>query len=113
LKIEKDNENYVAVITNAGDNTLTLLNFGSSVMNSILPAQIVKTASFPGTGNHLLSTSLIKDCGKWYGITISYTNNNIFKTEFETIFSCPVVSNITSGFPVIALPLAVSLIKGR
>lgn len=112
LIIKKDRGKLVALITNAGDNTLILIDFGSSLTNTISENHILKTSPFPGSGLHLTSTSIIRDCDNWFGITVSVSSNSIFMLSFgQEIFSIPTVVNITPNLPLILSPFKVVLVN--
>jgi PKD repeat protein len=112
LKIEKVSSEYIAVITNWGDNTLTLINFGNSIVNPLSSDQIRKTPPFAGTNNQLLHTAVINDCGNWYGLTSSYGNNSLFKLNFgQSLFNIPSVINLTPAIPAIVNPSNIVLVK--
>jgi PKD repeat protein len=109
ITIVKDGRNYVGVLTNAGNNTLTLVNFGNSVTNPISAANVIATPAFPGTNNRLINTSVIKNCDKWYGIVSSDVNGAIYKLSFGSqLFSLPAISPLNIGtvrFPALSVLL--------
>jgi PKD repeat protein len=109
ITIVQDQDNYVAVLTNAGNNTLTIINFGKSVTNPISAANVITTPVFPGTSNRLIQTSVIRNCDQWYGIVSSDTNGMLYKLRFGSrLFSTPAVSPLDTGpvnFPALSVLL--------
>ncbi len=110
IKIVEDGGNYVGVLTNTGNGTLTFVDFGNSVTNSITPSNILTTPIFPGNDNRLISTSVIRECGKWYGITSSETNGKIYRLSFGSqLFSLPTISEI--GGLNLSFPTLTTLVR--
>ena len=110
IKIVEDGGNYVGLLTNTGNGTLTVVNFGNSVTNSITPDNVLTTPVFPGNGNRIISTSVMRECGKWYGITSSESNGKIYRLSFGSqLFSLPTISEI--GGLNLSFPTLTTLVR--
>jgi hypothetical protein len=95
LKVVKDKGNYTAIVTNAGDNTVALINFGPSITAAPAPASCIKTSPFAATPLELISTSVIEDCGHWYGLTVSNSTSQVYRLDFgNSLFSLPAVAQL-------------------
>jgi PKD repeat protein len=102
--VAQDNGRYVAIITNAGDNTLMVINFGSSVTSTPAAADLVKTPPLSATSLELISTSVIRDCGRWYGLTVANANSQVFRLNFgASLFSLPDIERLPVTIPADAL----------
>ncbi|MDJ1491948.1 PKD domain-containing protein [Cytophagaceae bacterium DM2B3-1] len=108
IRIVANNGNYLAVVTNTGSSTVAIINLGSSVANLISQDNILVTPTFPNNDNRLISTSIIKDCNQWYGITTSETNGKIYRLSFGTnLFSVPQIEELNLSIPLSAPTLSV------
>ncbi|MDJ1473731.1 PKD domain-containing protein [Xanthocytophaga flava] len=108
IRIVANNGNYLAVVTNTGSSTVAIINLGSSVTNLISQDNILVTPTFPNNDNRLISTSIIKDCNQWYGITTSETNGKIYRLSFGTnLFSVPQIEELNLSIPLSAPTLSV------
>ncbi|MBD0255439.1 MAG: PKD domain-containing protein [Cytophagales bacterium] len=100
LKVAKDKNNYTLVVTNAGDNTLTLIDLGATLAASPGSTSVIKTAPFATANLELISTSLIRDCDEWYGLTVSNATSQVYKLAFGTsLFNTPSISPLPVGIP--------------
>lgn len=100
LTVVQDNGRYVAVVTNAGDNTLVMMNFGSTITASPTAADLIKTPPVSGTLLELTSTSLIRDCGRWFGLTVANANSGVYRLSFgASPFSLPVIDRLSVNIP--------------
>ena len=94
LKIGHDDGNYVAVLTNNQDNTLALVNFGSTITASPGSSDVLMVSSL-GANLELVSTALIRDCDQWYGVTVARATAEVYKLSFgANLFSLPVITRI-------------------
>ena len=107
IDIAVDNDSIIAVISNYTNETITIVNFGSSITNDT-PAifdTIISDAS------ELLDIALVNDCGNWYGILLSYTTpGKIFKLNFgNSLLNTPSINEIPSASSLITKPAGISI----
>lgn len=89
--ILEDNDSIYAFLSNGSISEIIKLNFGSSI-NNIPTAESFAVSG----GSGLRGLSLIKDCDKWYGIALSYSNNKAFRMSFiNGINSNPDIGELT------------------
>ena len=89
LDIAQDNGDLIAVVSNRGNNTLTLLNFGTSINNILTPTDIISSPEVPESDG-LFDLKLVKHCDEWYAFTVSVGNGGIHRISFGMdLFSLP------------------------
>ena len=89
LSLRQDGDDLVLVVVNRGDNTIAIINFGTSITNTILSDDVLKSSAMPDASIPL-DLSLIKDCSIWYGFTVSLGNGNLHRLEFgPTLYNTP------------------------
>ncbi len=83
FRLVRENNNWYGIVSNAGDNTLTRLAFGNSLLNN--PAGenlgVVCQGINPG------GISLFRDCGSMTGFQLNYTSNAgdlLWRMDFPT-----------------------------
>ena len=69
--------NIFFFITNGGNNTVTRLEFG----NSILSTPTANSFSIAGANNPR-GIDIVKDCDGWYGLVTSYSNSKVYYLDF-------------------------------
>jgi len=88
----QDNGNWYVFVTNQGSNTITRLDFGNSLVNA--PAGVNL-----GTGGGIINgprdISIIRDCGKIFGLVVCAGSSDLTRLDFA--------SGITSNFTATAL----------
>jgi|GEM_PF-1673867 len=100
IAVKYDQGKWIAVVTNAGDNTLALLNFGSSINATPTAGDVVKTGRFPASNIELISTTVIHDCDQWVGLTVDNFGSKVFRVKFGTnLFSAPTVELLPVVLP--------------
>ncbi len=100
IKIAKDNGNYVVIVTNAGDNTVALVNLGTSLGTATASSDILKTNPVTNGALDLATTDVIQDCGNWYGLTLATNTSTVYRLDFGTsLFSLPTVTRLTLAIP--------------
>jgi gliding motility-associated-like protein len=88
----QDNGNWYAFITNESTSTVTRLDFGNSIANT--PTG-VNLGSGGGIINRPRDISIIRDCGKIFGLVVSAGASDLTRIDFA--------SDITSNFTATAL----------
>lgn len=95
LDVAFDGSNWVAVVTN--NTTLTMVNFGSSLGNTVETGEILNSSAI-GTANGIGDISLIKEGSKWFGIMVTFNNSKVLKADFGTsLYADPTVTDVTNG----------------
>ncbi|GEM_PF-3533572 len=85
LDIIQENDNYIVIVSNNGNNTLTLINFGSSISNNPSNTDVITIGNGYGI-NGASRISIIKDKENWFGFLCS-RNNKIYRIDFgSTVF---------------------------
>ncbi|MCG8310521.1 MAG: PKD domain-containing protein [Cytophagales bacterium] len=97
LKIERDGEDYILIVSNYGSNSISILNFGNNVSNNPdLNSDIININSISGT-NGIFGIDIDKACGKWFGLFTSFRNKKVFQLEFgNSLFSTPTISELAT-----------------
>ncbi len=104
LRVARDNGNYVAVITNAGDNTLVLANLGTTLTAAAAGISLLKTNPLSTVTLDLANTEVIQDCDRWYGLTLGTNTSGVWKLDFgPSLFSLPAISRLTLNIPANAI----------
>jgi PKD repeat protein len=104
LRIANDNGNYVAVITNSGDNTLVLADLGTTITAPAGEIRLIKTVPISTVTLDLATTEVIQDCGRWYGLTLAVNTSSVWKLDFgAALFNLPAVSRLNLSIPTSAL----------
>lgn len=86
-----ENNNLVAFVSNGGISKITRLEFGSSVQNT----PVATSFNVPGSAT-LRGVALIKECGRWFGLVLSFGNNKVFWLDFVNgLFDTPASGEIT------------------
>ncbi|SDF80687.1 T9SS type B sorting domain-containing protein [Chitinophaga filiformis] len=88
----QDNGNWYVFVTNQGSNTITRLDFGSSLANT--PTG-VNLGDGGGIINGPRDISIIHDCGKIFGLVVSAGSSDLTRIDFT--------GGITSNFTATAL----------
>ena len=105
IELVKDNENFLAFISNGGTSEIIALNFGTSLDNT--PS--INTINIPGS-NNLRGIGFIKDCSTWYGLALSYSNNKVYGMEFTNgLENLPIVNEISFGATSFHFPANVEI----
>lgn len=76
-----ENGTYYLFVVNRNNNTLSRLNFGSSLSNTPTGVNIGKVG---GTLNTPRSISIIRDCGHVFGFVVNESTNDIVRLTFPT-----------------------------
>src|SRR5690606_18261852 len=85
IEIIQENGNYIAIIPNNGNNTVSLVNFGSSLANNPTASSALSIGSGFGI-NGASRMSVIRENNNWFGFLCS-RNNKIYRFDFgETVF---------------------------
>ena len=83
------NDSLIVAVTNRGDNTLTLLNFNNSILNSPSGDDVIKSSAITNA-DVVFDLTLSKDCDQWYGFTNSIGNGSVHRLSFgQSLFSIP------------------------
>lgn len=97
LSINHDGSDYIAVLSNLGDNTITLLNLGPSLTVNAEDVTVITTSAIAGA-NGIIDMTVVQEDDQWYGFTVSSGNNIVHRVEFgSTLYSTP--STITDFAP--------------
>ena len=103
LDILSYNNNQYAFVTDFNRNTLTLIEFGSTITNSPTVSRVITN---DGTLNRPFGVSIKVVDGKWYGLVASYSGNSISHLSFgSNPQNTPTIFNFTG----ISLPTQVVL----
>jgi hypothetical protein len=87
----KDNTNWYAFITNANSNTLTRLNFGSSLLNTPTGTNL---GNIGGQFHTPWDIYMMKYCGENIGFLINAQSNDLVKLDFgNSILNIPTASS--------------------
>jgi PKD repeat protein len=101
ISIAKDGLSTIAAIVNTTGNTVTLINFGSSIFNNPLDGDILVSESFPGAVN-MQGVTISKQCDQWFLYTIS--QNKVFRVSVGlslfTAITVPQIQDFSSSVPV-------------
>ena len=95
LSLNYDGDDIVLVVINRGDNTVAVLNFGSSITNTVQPEDVLKSGAITDS-DKTLDCSIVRIGDEWYGFTVSIGNGNVHRLDFGTsLFSIPTFSTET------------------
>lgn len=108
LDVVTDRDSLIVGLTNIGNSKLVLLNFGSSILNTIEPSDISQTSIVDA--NVLLDLDLLRDCKGWYGLAVSLGNDAIHKVNFgDTLFREALeVVNLKDSLSTFSAPLGIT-----
>jgi len=108
IQIIKENDKYIAIISNNSSNNITLINFGATLSNNPSVADAISIGNDIGL-NAADKISVIETNGLWYGLICSYGQDKIFRIEFgSTLFD----SNYTyTDLGTVDKPIGIELIK--
>jgi PKD repeat protein len=95
VDIAKDGNDIIALVTSGGTNTVSIINFGSSILNNPTIGNVISVS------DPLFSTpmkiSVISDGTNWYGLVTNIGGSKVVKLSFGTdLFSTPVISNLAT-----------------
>ncbi|MEQ9305419.1 MAG: PKD domain-containing protein, partial [Marinoscillum sp.] len=95
ISLTADDGSYVAVITNF-DNELTMVDFGSSMSNSIdLSTDVLHSTLPTGTGG-ITSVDIVKQCDSYYGLVSGWNTTRLYHLSFgNQLFSEPLISDLS------------------
>ncbi len=101
IEILHDNNQYVAVVTNSGDNRLTLINFGNSLGNMPTGSDMKWTSPFPA-GPLIYGLASAKVCNDWalYVIAGDRLYRVILSNSLFDDIQPGQITDITSDIPV-------------
>ncbi|WP_277476819.1 PKD domain-containing protein [Catalinimonas alkaloidigena] len=92
LEVENDNGNWVGIISNAAGKSITLINWGVSILSSPNPPIINRVI-----GVSLYSVDIIYTNSGWYGLTSSRDNSAVYRLVFGTsLFKIPNVIGMST-----------------
>ncbi len=78
IEVVKEGENYIAVVANSGNSTITLLNLGSQGRKLPIQTDIMVSDFIPGAAD-LSGVSVSKVCNEW--ILYAIASNKIYRIE--------------------------------
>ncbi|HEY3430725.1 MAG TPA: hypothetical protein VGK39_08620, partial [Cyclobacteriaceae bacterium] len=104
IVIIQENGNTTAFIANGGVSQIVRADFGSSITNS--PASQVMNV--PG-GSGLRGLAFTKECDRWYGLVLSYSNAKVFYLDFNNGLAQPFQSGELTFFSGYAFPATLSM----
>lgn len=86
-----ENGNWLVFVTNFGSNTLSRLDFGSSLQN--IPSGVNLDGS--GTLSSPFDLTMIRDCDRIFGLAVNHYASELVRIDFgNTIFAEPVYQNV-------------------
>ncbi|VXD17173.1 conserved hypothetical protein [Marinoscillum sp. 108] len=97
MSLQESGGDLILVVVNRGDNTVALLNFGTSITNTVSSESVLKSGAIPSS-NVPLDLSIGKDCDSWYGFTVSAGNGNLHRLLFgNSLYQIPTFETINLG----------------
>ncbi|WP_258101588.1 PKD domain-containing protein [Marinoscillum pacificum] len=97
IRLEQDGDSLVLLVLNRGDNTLSVVNFGSSITTIPSDESVLKSGAITDA-SVTLDLSLGKDCDQWYGFSVSAGNGNIHRFSFgDSLYQLPVIETFSVG----------------
>ncbi|MFY0655007.1 MAG: hypothetical protein JXQ96_23455, partial [Cyclobacteriaceae bacterium] len=107
LSLVSSDDHLYAMVTNFSGNSLTVVDFGSSITTSIGDL-VVTTLSVSATATGLTGISLLEESGVWYGLLGSAGQNKVYQMKFESgLTSVPTLTELAT----LTQPTRISLIK--
>ncbi|MEQ6121906.1 PKD domain-containing protein [Reichenbachiella sp. MALMAid0571] len=108
IQLIKENDQYIAVIPNNSNNSITLINFGTTLSNTPTIGDAITIGNEIGL-SAADKISIIETNGSWYGLICSSGNNKIFRIEFgSTLFD----TNYTfTDIGTVSKPFGIELIQ--
>ncbi len=105
LTIVQDQGNVFVFISNGGNNSISRVEFGNSILNT----PIVSSFNVVGANNPR-GIDIAKDCDSWIGLVTSYSNNKVFTLDFQNDLSLAPVTGEILFYTSYSFPAALSII---
>lgn len=86
LSVVENSGDYIAVLSNRGDKTISIINFGSSLSNNVVSDDVYHSSALTGS-NTIFDMDVFKDCDTWYGMTLSINNSGVHLINFGSDLS--------------------------
>src|SRR5699024_6283373 len=84
-----------AVLTNFGNHTITLIDFGNSIVNNPSNEDAISFGNSSDNFNRPLGVSVLKTNNDWFGIVSNYQDGTVFRLKFNSVIkSVPLIEEI-------------------
>jgi len=86
-EVKDDSGNVVLFVGSYDNKNVTVVNFGTNVLNTSPATHVLATTFFPGIGA-VVDVDLVKECNTWYAIVTDYFGK-VYRLDFGTSLSNP------------------------
>ncbi|WP_420316446.1 PKD domain-containing protein [Ekhidna sp.] len=111
IDVVADDSSYYLLIPSYTFNNITVVDFGNSVLNSVLEEDVITTTAISGAAN-LNGITSVEVGENWYVLVSSLSNSNIHQLNFGTsLFNSTPTQEATYSFASVDRPFRSDIIK--